>query len=740
MDYALVVGVGKFKNGLESIPFVENDANEFVKVMMDEFRLCNENIYWLVNEQTEYTQILETAKRISQKNDANDRVFIYFATHGKSVYETPYLACYDSVNSYDRDAENWLSAPKLMGVFAEANFNVLAFLDCCQSAYKFSSRGASDTDDETDCNSIKYYSDYVGVFAAARENEKAYPDYEIEHGCWTYHLIKALEGSDARAFKSNTRQITLTSLQEYLASKVTNRVKDLHNEKQTPYFWGGYSGEVIIHEYPILKTDEMKICNIYFGEIDAATERKSVPQSDYFTENFFDLNSISSILTHPRNIQIILGNKGTGKTYIGEYFEDKHKNVIYKNVGSVTTKLINEITHAQENEKGKYRDSWKYIILTIFAISSVKQSLKGASKFKDVLEEIYGKKSEQLFTAQMLRISIVCDKRIKNGIILNDKYDMYMSPSGKSYMSDIVSLYEDILNEEYQEGLQFLFIDGLDEQIRDTISKKFKDIHLDLLDAVDDLHNSLTNVKVVLLMRQDILQLLTGQANLNKLRTARTKELTWLDNSSRAEDTSLYQFVEKRIVTSMNKHGVSVENFSLMSILPKRMSHQHTWDWILELTTYKPRDVIAFFKKCQLSANSEQVILFEENLWDATRTYSDYLWGEFCDNLSGTFLATKTTELLKLLNIISEDHTVQKGVKFSFSDYTDSLNQIENLREISPGELLKLLYEVGMIRVHTKDGKSYWIFREQPIDFSINAWKEFSFEIHKGLWKKTHTW
>lgn len=739
MDFALIIGVGKFKNNLGNLSFVENDVNSFIKVLRDVFQISEECMKVLINEEASYSKIRENVETIVQSDGVNNRVFIYFASHGKSVYETPYLACYDSENKDCNTINNWLCVPKIIGIFCEKKFNTLVFLDCCQSTFTFSSRGILHSDTPVNQKSIPYYGDYVGVFAAAGAKEKAYSDCQAEHGCWTHYLIKALRGDEPQAFKENTRQITHLSLQEYLKTQVSRRVKELYNQNQTPHFWGAYSSEIIINVYSKLEDSNLKVRDIYFGEIDADSEREKAPMAEYFTKNFFDLNSISDVLLPSDNTLMILGNKGTGKTYIGEYFETAHKNVIYQNIKAVTIKAISNITPAQMNEKGKYTISWEYIALTIFSIISVKRSLKGASKFKEILEDIYGQKANQLFSANTLRMAVICDKQILNSIKLNDAYKTYTDRNGKCTISDVIALYEDIINNLYMNDNQFVFLDGLDEQIRDSLSERLRNILLDLFDAIVNLQEVLTKVKFILLIRHDIFTMLTGQANLNKIRKARSKELTWVDTNSVVKNTPLYQFIEKRVITSMVTHSKYTTDFSLKNILPSNMQKQNTWDWILELTTYKPRDVVAFFNECKSMASKEQTIFTPQNLWDATRTYADYLWDEFCDNLGGTEWASYTDDIFKLLSILGEAHTIQTGVRFNYTDFISALGQVQCFKDRVPNKLLAQLYEVGILRVHTKHG-SYWKFREQPIEFNSNAWKDYFFEIHKGLWKKIHIW
>lgn len=160
----------------------------------------------------------------------------------------------------------------------------------------------------------------------------------------------------------------------------------------------------------------------------------------------------------------------------------------------------------------------------------------------------------------------------------------------------------------------------------------------------------------------------------------------------------------------------------------------------MELTTYTPRDVIAFFNICKTHAG-EQKYLLESNLWDATRPYADYLWREMTDVMNGTCLSGLADELISVFSEIAYNHNVVNlQTAFSFEDFYIAYNANEQLHSVPINSAMKILYEVGAMGIHLKDGKTYWYFRENPISYSSEQWRESTFDLHKGLWKKAHIW
>lgn len=742
-EYALLVGVSHFKNGLESLAFVEDDINSMQQVLSDIFCLDNKDIHTLIDDSASCENILEKVETIKELLAPGDRVILYFATHGTSVHNAPYIASYEAELPHRNSVSGWLSTQQLLGLFHEQAANVIAFLDCCQSTSFFSPRSIKPDNSlvKTDAFPSKgpHTNLYTVAFAAAGVDENAYPDREHSHGCWTYYLLLALRGDAPAAFLGASNRITVTSLQEYLKSMVSFRVHSLYGESQTPYLWGTYSDDITIIEIPSRGRIQMRVGDIFFGEVDTDSEMKSVPSKDYLAKNYYDLKDISNKLGTKSNIEIVIGGKGTGKTYIGEYLEMHNENIIYQSVGAISLTDINNVTLTQRDEKGKYIDAWKYTLYTLLACSIVKRKKPGHDEFSNLLHQIYGDQADILLINPVGRRRIMFNKILKNSLRLSSDYKAYASQNGTTPLSNLTMLYEDRLNFYYTDMSICFLIDGLDEQLRGTLKDDQKAFLLDLLAAVSQSNEVFNQAQVILLFRNDILKTLTGEANLNKTFTAKSCVLSWL-SSGDYKESPLYQLVEKRIQTSAQAAGCN-EPCGLSHILPPSIKGANAWDWILDLTRHTPRDVIAFFNKCK-ELSKLQTAISETTMWDALRPYSDYLWNECQDILAGTCLASMSDALLALFNKLSSKYNVSSGngTAFPYTSYISAYNSIEELAHIPPDKVLKTLYEAGVICIRTKDGRTYWYFRENPIEFEQTQWPESDFSIHKGLWKKVHIW
>lgn len=747
-QHALLVGIENFQSKLNSIAFAENDVNDFVSVLINSFELPYENIHYLTNGSATLEKINEEISEICENAVEGDRVILYFATHGMTAHNTTYLSAYDSVyvpgrTNEQQDLLTWIRIDSLLGRLHYAKFKILAFLDCCHST-QFSF-GRSIRNDEEEVFVVSGSSgEYTAVFAAAGENEEAYPDPDYQHGCWTYYLIQALSGRAPKAFKDNTNRITHYSLQTYLKESVLYKMRE-HGKNQTPHFWGTYSDDIVIVEHPNTEGQRLKIKDIYFGSIDTDKEKQEAPYEDFLLQNFYDLDSTCEKLTANNGLQLIIGNKGSGKTYLGEYLEHTNENITYHSIGSITLNHIKNLTLAQPDAPGKYISAWTYALHTLLACIIVRENKPNADIFKQLLTDIYGNSINIILkTFNVAAKNKLFNDKIKRGVNLRSSFSAILFDGNcqKADINDLNMLYSYLFNEHFSnDTLHFLF-DGLDEQIRESMNDDLRSFLLDLMAAVSQSNSDLQHIKLVLLFRKDLLELLQNEANKNKIHTGRSCTLNWVSSDKNHSNTPLYQFLEKRIVNFAKSKGITT-GVKLEDILPSRMEFANsgsmdTWSWILQLTTHTPRDIVNFFNCCKPFAG-EQHFLTQDNLWKATDQHSQYLWHEFEDIMAGTCLYGMSAKLTELFQKIAQEHNIRSTTKFSFSTFQRLYSQTEQLRDIPIADVLRVLYESGIMGVRTNSG-TYWSFREKEFPFNYDIWKEAEFDIHKGLWKKFGIW
>lgn len=456
-------------------------------ITIDGWEKGREIQWYLTNAIATQEAIMNSVESLCHRATKGDRVILYFATHGKITYNTTYLSAYDAQAKNENDTDGWVRVERILGDFHRAGCSILAFLDTCHSTQFCISR-AVDDDTMLNISPNSSYGEYMAVFAAAGENEKAYPDPEFGHGCWTYYLLEALSGRAPRAFCGNSARITIHSLQSYLREKVSTRVRTELQKTQTPHFWGTYPDDIVIVEHSILEEQILKVKDIYFGEIDTDSEKSTVPNDEYMIKNFYDLNSICNKLDNNNSIQIIIGNKGSGKTYLGEFLEASDERMLYQSVGMITITDIQNLTPAQGDVRGKYIQAWTYSLYSILACIIVKEKRPGCNEFRDLLKEIYGEQLDPILNTFVISKRLLLNKKIKRGVRLSDSFNSFEEENGLTYIEGLILVFLSLFNKYYGTEQIYFLLDGLDEQLRGSITDDQKKFLLDLLTTVDQSH------------------------------------------------------------------------------------------------------------------------------------------------------------------------------------------------------------------------------------------------------------
>ena len=166
-----------------------------------------------------------TLQNIANTNDDINIIF-YYAGHGIPNEETKdtYLL---PVDANGRQTEACYSLKRLYKELGEMNARqTTVFIDACFSGANrgngmlANARGVAIKPREADPQGK------MVVFAAAKDNETAWPYAEKVHGLFTYFLLKKLQET-----KGNC---TLEELQSYVKSNVSQKSSVINDKPQTP--------------------------------------------------------------------------------------------------------------------------------------------------------------------------------------------------------------------------------------------------------------------------------------------------------------------------------------------------------------------------------------------------------------------------------------------------------------------------------------------------------------------------
>jgi uncharacterized caspase-like protein len=103
--YALVVGVGKFKNGITPLQYSVRDATLFYRFLLEQAGFTKNNTYFLADQNATSSSIVKYLNGIRNAAQEDDLVVVYMSSHGTppDKFGGVYIVTYDTeVNPRER--------------------------------------------------------------------------------------------------------------------------------------------------------------------------------------------------------------------------------------------------------------------------------------------------------------------------------------------------------------------------------------------------------------------------------------------------------------------------------------------------------------------------------------------------------------------------------------------------------------------------------------------------------------
>lgn len=226
-NLALVVGISSYPN-INRLLYADDDANLFADYLVNEKICAKQDVTILIDSVATKANFFKELRKLLDKSQASDRVFIYFAGHGdvENDIESGFLLTYNcEPNNYPAtDAIDISMLEKFVAAFTKKNTKVVLITDACRSGNLAGGMsGASSTISSLN----KGFQNVIKILSCQPNQlsqEKNYPGGG--HGVFTYHLIDGLSGL---ADKDNDQFISLRELDRYL-DEVANET----NQQQVP--------------------------------------------------------------------------------------------------------------------------------------------------------------------------------------------------------------------------------------------------------------------------------------------------------------------------------------------------------------------------------------------------------------------------------------------------------------------------------------------------------------------------
>ena len=492
--------------------------------------------------------------------------------------------------------------------------------------------------------------------------------------------------------------------------------------------------------------------NVDIGSIAAENDR-------FLKTCFLDTGHFANLVDMDDPKRIILGRTGTGKTAIINELKNKNWDIVAIDPEALSLQYLSNSTILQYlHQLGVHLDLfYKLLWKHIFTVELLKCHYKlddeqSQQKFLSSIFSRFGKNKKKRKAIEYLvewtgsffenteyRVKEITEKLERNvsaevgfdikGVAMKtegganssieQKADIFKKAQSAvnsiqiAELNDLVNLMEtDIFTDDQKK--YFLLIDDLD---KDWVDQSIVyELIKALLDTVNDFSHKIRHVKIVVALRENILEkVLRSQGKRGPQREKYDPlylQLFWTPEE-------LTQLLDLRIDQLFTGQYSSTQTISTSDVLPPKTKHREDGlTYILARTFLRPRDLIHFFNICLKHSIDKTTIV-----WDAIKSaeleYSksrlDSLFDEWKENypcLDKVFALFKNFESSFLFDMIS-DELLYKIIDDSFNNQKNDLkstNWLEHIVQLylESGEsayptirleLFNVLYAVGFLGV-----------------------------------------
>ena len=507
---------------------------------------------------------------------------------------------------------------------------------------------------------------------------------------------------------------------------------------------------------------------------------------------FFDHPAHKDILTSDAARSILYGRTGTGKTAIIRYLE-KHQSCTRSiDLSEVSLDyLVNsdaiQLLHDLEMDANViFQAFWRYIICVAYIQLKYKLDNQGqsqrwtdgllrritresgerrAAKFlaehrgkfwvdTDVILEEYAKNIDEEVHAELgasIEIwksdagwakkqsqakKIQIQRRLKNVI----------KPQLVSELSDLIRLLKEDLKSD---GRTFyVLIDGIDEN---WIEEKIRYKLIRSLVETQKTFRSLTDMKLVISMRADIFDRALSEAKDPSIQRDKLQDYKTGVNWSKPQ---LFELVETR-VKELSRFKYTKQNVSFEDIFPRLINDKKPFDYLLERTLHRPRDIILFVNLCLESAAGKSEVSagdIKTAEGEFSRTFKRGLTDEWKSCLPSVEILLSNLASLRKTSDSFETFIARydfSSLYLTLLDFSEGSKHdpiykivsqksfdIENKNSISDlaKAILSELYRIGALGIKPHpDGQHVYVFKGPTYIDPTEITEECSWYIHRGL-------
>jgi len=466
--------------------------------------------------------------------------------------------------------------------------------------------------------------------------------------------------------------------------------------------------------------------NVQFGEISAEVELEVNP--DLIRKGFYDFDNILDKLLN-QHYYLVLGNKGSGKSIIGEHIRltcglQEDKTCLFVNSVSLNQfpyKSFKKIISGTSETESKLPTTWKWLLL-IYAYKSFREDLgkdcEFDAEFNRAIETL---QKIGVLPADLNRIAILASKKsFKLKLPIFEATQDYIDRGGELHYLHIVEYLERVILKIRSKSKHYLIIDGLDE-VLSSRNIQYESIAALISEAREinrHMRENDTPFKIIILCRKDLYKRLPG-SNKNKITNAFSIDLNWYQDQVSIEDKEIVKLANFRANTFGEDGNIFTKYF------PRRIDDKTPMEYLLENTRYTPRDYLRLLTYIAQNA-SERIAKFSD-IRTGIKEYSNkYFWPEIEDELDGYISKDDVARFKKLLV-----HFHKRDFELSeLQTFADGFTEYEGL---DLHRIMETLYECGAVsnKFIFKEKERYQSRIKDDNDFN----NQMTIVLHRGMWK-----
>ena len=500
------------------------------------------------------------------------------------------------------------------------------------------------------------------------------------------------------------------------------------------------------------KIKDIRLKDIDLGSIDGDYESKNVHFEDYFYNRHTDYD----LIKNEKNKFLIIGRKGSGKTYLSKYlaFMLKKEGYLTKTIKWNEINLNSLVELGDLNSSSETGNFYRFIIFIEITRLIISSSIKGsinwkknpikfikAYYYKNKLIEFYKERSPDgnysidrkgLKNSKTEKVDV--DSLVKGLKLSSELNETENIEYRKKNINEILEQLEKLISRFLRYIPILLISDDLDEQNLNLLNDNtFKDFLIKYINVVSEINLKLEkyNSKCIIVIRDDILETLNARSsNINKIITGSNVHINWCEKISMYPwENDITKMILNKIKISANIDPEINNRAIYQHFFDKKIDGKDCFEYLVSRSLGRPRDIVEFLSEIK-EKNGDKKKFHASAFRSVLNTYSSYFISEFKNELSIFYDSDFIEQGFNLLSGLNKRRFDYNEIESYYFSNKDDYPNIDSIKD-----LLNIFYNVGLLG-NEDDGAISFSYR---FDGKDKANLNVKFVVHYGAQKKLLT-